>query len=106
MGIGNSLAHAKVPPLTSGGLEMVQIVEVIAEFKADGFINVGRGTSARVVRPDGAEQYGIEVDDVVRGIAIPSGLFDTVEDAKAALFQFWDECNEALQYNISWMQVR
>ena len=85
---------------------MVQIVKVIAEFKADGFINVGRGTRARVVRPDGAEQYGIEVDDVVRGVAMPSGLFDTAEDAKAALFQFWDKCNEALQNNPSWIQVR
>lgn len=85
---------------------MVQIVEVIAEFKADGFINVGRGTRARVVRVDGADQYGIEVDDMVRGVAIPSGLFDTAEDAKAALFQFWDECSEALSNSPSWMQVR
>ncbi|UVM65080.1 hypothetical protein LOY34_17250 [Pseudomonas sp. B21-009] len=84
---------------------MVQVVEVIAEFKADGFINVGRGTRARVIRPHDAEQYGIEVDDVVKGVAIPSGLFDTAEDAKAALFQFWDECNEALQNNPSWMKV-
>ena len=85
---------------------MVQIIEVIAEFKADGFINVGRGARARVVRLVDAEQYGVEVDEVVRGVAIPSGLFDTAEDAKAALFQFWDECNEALQNNPSWMQVR
>ncbi|MCO7634084.1 MULTISPECIES: hypothetical protein [Pseudomonas] len=85
---------------------MVQVVEVVAEFKADGFINVGRGTRARVVRLHDAEQYGIEVDDVVRGVAIPSALFDTAEDAKAALLQFWDDCNEALQNNPSWMQVR
>jgi len=84
---------------------MVQVVEVIAEFKADGFINVGRGTRARVVRPNDAKQFGIEVDDVVRGVSIPSGLFDTVEDAKAALFQFWDECNEELQNSPSWMKV-
>lgn len=96
----------KFHDLPTEGLEMVQIVEVITEFKADGFINVGRGTRARVVRLVDAEQYGIEVDDVVRGVAIPSGLFDTAEDAKAALFQFWDECNEELQNNPSWMQVR
>ena len=84
---------------------MVQVVEVIAEFKADGFFNVGEGTRARVVRLHDADQYGIEVDHAVRGVAIPSGLFDTVADAKAALFQFWDECNEALQKSPSWMKV-
>ena len=84
---------------------MVQVVEVIAEFKAEDFINVGRGTRARVVRAIDADQYGIEVDDVVKGVAIPSGLFDTAEDAKAVLFQFWDECNEALQNSPSWMPV-
>lgn len=32
--------------LPTKGVEMVQVVEIITEFKADGFINVGRGTRA------------------------------------------------------------
>ncbi|MEZ2723081.1 hypothetical protein ACBQ21_03575 [Pseudomonas putida] len=85
---------------------MVQVVEVVAELKADGFINVGRGTRGRVIRAVGAKQFSIEVDHVVKGVAIPSGLFDTPEEAKDVLLQFWEECNEALQNDASWMQLR
>ncbi|WP_188036026.1 hypothetical protein [Pseudomonas sp. EZ-C24] len=84
---------------------MVQVYEVIAELKAVEFINVGRGTQGRVIRLGGEEQFRIEVDHVVRGVAIPSGAFDTVDEAKAELVRFWSKCNEALQNNPSWMEV-
>ncbi|SMF37029.1 MULTISPECIES: hypothetical protein [unclassified Pseudomonas] len=85
---------------------MVHVVEVIAELKADGFINVGRGTQGRVIRAVGEKQFAIEVDDVVKGVGLPSGLFETQEEAKAVLLQFWEECNEALMNEISWTKLR
>ncbi len=85
---------------------MVHVVEVIAELNAGGFLNVGRGTQGRVLRAVGEKQFSIQVDDVVKGVAIPSGVFDTVEEAKAVLIQFWHECNEALENNPAWMQLR
>ncbi|WP_439253155.1 hypothetical protein [Pseudomonas monteilii] len=84
---------------------MVQVYEVISELKAVDFINVGRGTQGRVIRLLGEDQFRIEVDDSVRGVAIPEGAFDTTDEAKAALVQFWSECNDALQNNVSWMKV-
>lgn len=84
---------------------MVQVYEVIAELKAVEFINVGRGTQGRVIRLLGEEQFRIEVDDSVKGVGIPEGPFDTADEAKAALVQFWSKCNVALQNNASWMKV-
>lgn|GEM_PF-5081156 len=85
---------------------MINVVEVVAELKAVGFINVGRGTSGRIIRVLGEKQFAIEVDDVVKGVAIPSGLFDSVDEAKDVLAQFWHECDEALQNETSWRQLR
>lgn len=85
---------------------MVYVVEVIAELKAGGFINAGRGTSGRVVRASGQDKFAIEVDDTVKGVAIPSGVFDTPDEAKAVLLQFWHECNVAFNDNYSWTPLR
>ncbi|UVL76637.1 hypothetical protein LOY24_18095 [Pseudomonas putida] len=85
---------------------MVQVVEVVAELKASEFINVGRGTQGRVTRKIGEKQFAIQVDDTVRGISPPSGLFDTQDEAKAALVEFWNECNEALMNEVSWTSLR
>lgn len=84
---------------------MVQVYEVIAELKAVEFTNVGRGAQGRIIRLFGEEQFRIEVEETVRGVAIPTGAFDTADEAKAVLAQFWYECNEALQNNVSWMKV-
>ncbi|MFG0460903.1 hypothetical protein ACF8GG_16370 [Pseudomonas sp. yb_1] len=85
---------------------MVHVVEVIAELKASDFINVGRGTQGRVIRKLGEKLFAIQADDTVRGISPPSGLFDTQEQAKAALVDFWEECNEALKNEVSWTPLR
>lgn len=85
---------------------MIHVVEVVAELKAAGFMNVGRGTRGRIIRVHGEKQFAIEVDDVVKGVPVPSGLFDTVDEAKNVLAQFWYECNEALHNEISWSPVR
>lgn len=85
---------------------MVHVVEVIAELKAGGFANVGQGTRGRVVRVVGEKEFAIEVDDTVKGVAIPSGSFDNADEAKDVLVQFWEECGQAIENGSVWMKLR
>jgi hypothetical protein len=79
----------------------VKVVEVILELEANEFINSGKVTRGRVLRsiPDGA--LTCQVDDRIKGVKEPSGEFDHVDEARAALIRYWAECNEALS-NTFW----
>lgn len=73
---------------------MVKIYEVVLELSAEEFMNVGRGTKGRVMYDlhDGA--FSIQVDDHVKRVSPPSGNFTSKEEAKIALLDFWDRCDE------------
>ena len=76
---------------------MVNVVEIVLELEASGFINTGKVTRGRVVRaiPEGG--LSCQVDDGIRGVAEPQGPFDSVDDARDAVLEYWSRCNTALQ---------
>lgn len=76
---------------------MVKIAEVVTEFSAEGFSNTGKQTRGRVLRDVRAAVYSFQVDDEARGLSTPSGEYTSEEDARAALFEYWDKCEEALK---------
>jgi hypothetical protein len=77
--------------------KMVKIAEVVTEFSAEGFSNTGKQTRGRVLRDVRAAVYSFQVDDEARGLSTPSGEYTSEEDARAALFEYWDKCEEALK---------
>lgn len=82
-----------------GALDMVDVVEVVLELEASGFINGGTITRGRVVRRVPGGKLTCQVDDGVKGVAEPGGTFENVEGARAAIVSYWDECNKALESN-------
>lgn len=81
---------------------MVEIVEIVLELEATGFINNGsKVTRGRVVRmvPGGA--LGVKVDDGIKGTPEPEGPFASIDDARAAIIDYWKKCNVALEFH-SW----
>ncbi|MGK9419309.1 hypothetical protein ACSSUR_24650 [Pseudomonas cedrina] len=78
---------------------MVDVVEIVVELEASGFINGGTITRGRVVRRVPGGELICQVDDGVKGVAVPSAAFEKVEDARAAIISYWDQCNKALESN-------
>ena len=76
---------------------MVKIAEVVAEFSAEGFSNTGKQTRGRVLRDVHAAVYFFQVDDEARGLPAPSGEHAYEDDARTALFKYWEKCEEALK---------
>jgi hypothetical protein len=82
-----------------GRVDMLNVVEIVLELEASGFINNGKVTRGRVVRTIPGEELTCQVDDWVKGVSKPNGPFKTVEDARAALLDYWKKCNVALESN-------
>ena len=78
---------------------MVDVVEIVLELEASGFINGGTITRGRVVRRIPSGELICQVDDGVRGVAEPSAAIETVEDARDAIISYWGQCNKALESN-------
>lgn len=79
---------------------MVEIVEVVLELEAAGFINNGsKVTRGRVVRTIPGGALSCQVDDRVDRVLEPKGSFDSVDDARAAIIDYWQKCNIALESN-------
>jgi len=76
---------------------MVDVVEIVLELEASGFINSDRTTRGRVVRKIPGGELICQVDDGVRGATEPKGIFETVDEARAAILEYWNRCNTALQ---------
>lgn len=76
---------------------MVDVVEIALELEASGFINSGRSTRGRVTRTIPGGELTCQVDGGVRGVPEPSGTFDTVDKARAAIIDYWKRCNTALE---------
>ena len=81
---------------------MVDVVEVVLELEASGFINTGGVTRGRVVRTIPGGILACQVDDSIKGVAKPQGPFDNIEEARKAVIEYWDNCNIALR-NANWM---
>ncbi|QCI13391.1 hypothetical protein E6B08_19360 [Pseudomonas putida] len=76
---------------------MVTVVEVVLELRADGFINSGKVTKGWVFRCVKTGEITCQVEDRIRGVDIPVGPFSSIDEARAALLKYWDNCNAALQ---------
>ena len=76
---------------------MVKIAEVVAELAVEGFSNTGRRTRGRVLRDAHDGVYTIQVDDEVRGLNKPSHNYTSEADARAALLDYWSQCEDALK---------
>jgi len=76
---------------------MVKVVEVVLELEASGFINSGNVTRGRVVRAIPGGELSCQVDDGIKGVAEPVGAFESVDEARAALLEYWSKCDKALQ---------
>lgn len=76
---------------------MVDVVEIVLELEASGFINSDRTTRGRVVRKIPGGELSCQVDDGVRGAPEPSGTFETVDKARDAIIDYWKRCNTALE---------
>jgi len=81
---------------------MVNVVEVVLELRADGFINSDRVTAGRVVRATKTGEITCQVEAKVRGVALPQGPFAHVDHARAAILDFWEKCNKALEAHPYW----
>lgn len=71
-------------------------MEVVATLHAEGFMNSGRVASGKILKvlPNGP--YRLQVEETVKNVPEPTGSFDSEEDARSALIDFWSECNRAL----------
>ncbi|RMI00487.1 hypothetical protein [Stutzerimonas nitrititolerans] len=71
--------------------------ELIRELSASGFTSSGQIAKGRIYRaiPDGP--YSCETNETVRGVKRPAAQFETEEEARAALIEFWEECEQALK---------
>ena len=78
---------------------MVDVVEIVLELEASGFINSDRTTRGRVVRKIPGGELICQVDDTVRGVSKPTGPFESVDEARGALIDYWKRCNVALESN-------
>ncbi len=67
---------------------MVDVVEIVLELEASGFINSDRTTRGRVVRKIPGGELCCQVDDGVRGAPEPNGTFETVDEARAAIIDY------------------
>ena len=76
---------------------MVDVVEIVLELEAAGFTNGGKVTRGRVVRKIPGGELICQVDDRVRGVSEPKGTFETVDEARAQLIDYWKRCNTALE---------
>ncbi|HFL7942311.1 hypothetical protein IRZ81_14525 [Pseudomonas putida] len=76
---------------------MVKIAEVVVELAAEGFSYTGKRTKGRVLRDETDGTYRIQVDDEVRGLDRPSSAYQSEADARAALVDYWDQCEQILK---------
>jgi hypothetical protein len=76
---------------------MVKIAEVVVELYAEGFSHSGKQTKGRVLFDLHTAAFTIQVDDEVRNLSAPTEDFYSEEDAKAALLDYWRQCEEELK---------
>ncbi|MBJ2265144.1 hypothetical protein [Pseudomonas sp. MF6787] len=76
---------------------MVNVVEILLELEASNFNNTGRSTRGRVVRTIPGGDLSCQVDDGIKSVAEPQGTYDSIDDARNALIEYWGKCNIALQ---------
>lgn len=76
---------------------MVKIAEVVVEFSAEDFSNTGKQTRGRVLRDVHSGVFTIQVDDEVRKLSAPRVNYTSEEDARAALLEYWRQCEEELK---------
>lgn len=79
---------------------MVKVVEVVLELEASGFIKDGKVTQGRVVRAIPSGILACEVDDSVTGVPAPQGVYSSIDEARAAILDFWAKCNVALESEV------
>ncbi len=84
---------------------MVNVVEVVLELRADGFINSGRVTAGRVVHATKPGLFTCQVEATVKGVPLPDGTYGQVDEARAALLDFWAKCNKALENYPYWIEL-
>ncbi len=84
---------------------MVNVVEVVLELRADSFINSGRVTAGRVVQSTKSGVFSCQVEATVKGVALPAGPYSHVDEARAALLDFWERCNKALENYPYWSEL-
>lgn len=79
------------------GAQMVKTVEVVLELKASGFIKSEKVTRARVVRGIPSGILSCEIDDSVNGVLLPQGVYASIDEARAAILDYWVSCDAALE---------
>lgn len=82
----------------NGELRMLDIKEVVCELIADGFTNNPGPIKGVVLRSLRTGRFSCESDGTVRRVDLPSGEFASAEEAKAALLEYWDKCEEQMPY--------
>lgn len=81
---------------------MVKVVEVVLELEATGFINSGKVTRGRVIRTIPKGDLSCKVDNKIKGVAVPQGVFASIDEARDALLDYWEKCNTAIQNDEYW----
>ncbi|NQD72902.1 hypothetical protein [Pseudomonas sp. CM27] len=81
---------------------MLDVVEVVIELQAEGFINSDRQTAGKVVRHLGTGAFSCRVEASVKGVPQPKGPYASEDEARRALIQFWENCNKALERTPAW----
>lgn len=74
---------------------MVKIAEVVVELVAEDFSNSGKRTKGRVLFDN--DVFTIQVDDEVRNVPAPTKNYRSEQDAKAAVVDYWRQCEEELK---------
>ena len=70
--------------------------EVVMELAADKFPNSGRRARAEVLRELPSGLYTCRVSETLKGVSPPVGEYESLEEAKAAIIEFWQRCDAAL----------
>lgn len=79
---------------------MVDVVEIVLELEASGFINSGKVARGRVIRTIPGGVISCQLDDSIRGATKPAGPFNAVQDARDAIIAYWDRCNVVLESHL------
>lgn len=74
---------------------MIEVKEVVFELSADGFMNSG-GVTGRVLCSLSSGMFSCASDRIVRRVSFPEDDYSTAEEARSALIDYWQRCDEKL----------
>lgn len=73
--------------------------ELVVTLTANEFSNGAGEATASIFSERGQSLYHCEFHSTVRGVPPPYAGYDSVDDARKAIFQYWDECENAFRNN-------